>query len=541
MNSKIVLQNLYLKNFATFEDDNISFHSSFNSIIGETGSGKSLILEALQLILGSRADKKLIRAHSEFAILEACFKVEDPSAQSFFQEIDYPYEEKIVTIKRIIYQNGASKAYLNHQTCSLATLNKFSKEFIDLVGQFENQKLLSEEYQLALLDDYSKISTQVSEFTQLFANLKLKQKELVTLRDKQSNQESEKDFLLYQIDEIDKLNPSIQDELDLIERKSILINFEQKQATLSQVQDIVSESSAGNIVSLIRKLIHTISGSEVLSSSHIQIQESIDFYEELSFTISKEQEDSFDQNEFNQILDRLDLYQKLKRKYGKDILSIVAQKNIFKEKLSFLQQIEENISVLENEISDIKHNCHTLALQIHEQRTKASIAISKKLTALIQNLNMDGASIEIKISKEISLSNSGYSKLSFMAETNPGEGFFKVKQIASGGELSRILLAMRQVLASNDSISVFLFDEIDTGIGGETALKIGSILESVAQQSQVIAITHLPQIANYSNQLIIVNKKHISSKRDKKRTISNIELIKGNAKFNHIKAMTPLC
>jgi DNA repair protein RecN (Recombination protein N) len=211
----------------------------------------------------------------------------------------------------------------------------------------------------------------------------------------------------------------------------------------------------------------------------------------------------------------------------------------FKKEVHELTNFDETITKLKKEIESIYAEALNMAKKLHTSRTKAAATLSKELTTKVRELKMNGASIAINLSSSVELNSKGATKIEFTAETNPGEGFYKVKEIASGGELSRILLSLRQILSSNDTISVFLFDEIDTGIGGETALSIGRSLQKVSESSQVISITHLPQIANYAEKLIWVSKATIT-KDDSNRTISQVEEIFGNKKKEAIKAMNPI-
>jgi DNA repair protein RecN (Recombination protein N) len=210
----------------------------------------------------------------------------------------------------------------------------------------------------------------------------------------------------------------------------------------------------------------------------------------------------------------------------------------FRSELDSFSQVDDKISMISKKIHDLEVRCQSFAEELHNIRMARAESLSKELTNKVRELKMNGATLKINVSKGESLGSKGFSKIDFIAETNPGEGFFKVKEIASGGELSRILLSVRQILSSNDTISVFLFDEIDTGIGGETALSIGKSLQSVAEHSQVLAITHLPQIASFATQIINVSK---STKviDDQPRTVSIIEQAMGANREGFIKAMNP--
>ena len=218
---------LSLTNFATFQNQTVYFHDKFNSIIGETGSGKSLILDALQLILGHRADKKIIRKDCEHAIVEAIFKCKCSRIKSFLDQLGFPFEGEEIVIKRILYKNGKSKAFLNFQSCSLQTLVSFSKQFVDLVGQFENQKLLSSKYQLQLLDDYSTHNETLIKYQESYTLLSKTRSEYEELKIKSHDIAQRTDYVTYQVAEIEKLDPSVKDETDLIEQKKHFQNVEQ--------------------------------------------------------------------------------------------------------------------------------------------------------------------------------------------------------------------------------------------------------------------------------------------------------------------------
>jgi DNA repair protein RecN (Recombination protein N) len=249
----LLLKSLNLKNFATFSDQTIEFNSGFNSIIGETGSGKSLILDALNFIFGQRADKKIIRKDADFSIIEASFDVCDDSIRNFFYEVGLPFEDEVV-IKRVIYKNGKSKAFVNFQQCSLATLAELSKRYIDLVGQFENQKLFSEKYQLILLDNFIGLEESLKTYQIGFQNyLSLKQ-ELESLREKQREVIQHRDFIDFQVKELNELNPSEEDELDLQNKKDLFTNTEENTKDLDHLNVLFGgDNESMGILDLLNK------------------------------------------------------------------------------------------------------------------------------------------------------------------------------------------------------------------------------------------------------------------------------------------------
>ncbi len=542
----LYLSSLVLNNFATFETQSIQFDPSFNAIIGETGSGKSLIVDALQLLFGQRADKKLIRKGSDFATVEAVFHSSESTIVNYFDNIGFPivsnetecYE---ITIKRIVYRNGNSKTFLNYQNCNLQMLQNFAKRFIDLVGQFDNQKLMSPNYQLTLLDNYIAKDLLFENYQEAYLQLEQTKNSLLQLKEKQAQGGQRSDYLQFQINEIEKLNPSIDDENHLMEQKTDLTDANQKSEVLTKISASLDENS-NSVISQLNSVASIIEKNQIFFQNKdysAKIMEAISTIEDVSFNCSKSHSALLDatnnESSFEEIIDRLDLYQKLKRKFGPTTQDLTTSLQLFKQELLGFESLNSEIQTLENSYKDNLSHTLVLAEKIHGLRISHAQELSEKLTKTIQKLKMRGASLRMDITKLPELNRTGLSSIRFMVESNPGEGFYKLGDVASGGELSRILLAIRQMLASNDTISVFLFDEIDAGVGGETALSVGQALRSVSTNSQVVAITHLPQIANYAKKLIVVSKETANE-----RTFSMIKEIQGNGKDAEIRAMMPL-
>lgn len=532
---KLILKTLTLNNFATFVNQEIEFGEKFSVIVGETGSGKSLILDALQLIFGHRADKKIIRKGASFSTVEAVFHCNDKAIRNYFEELGHPFSDDEIIIKRIISSEGSSKSYLNFQQCSLSTLNTIAKRHIDLVGQFDNQKLLSDDYQLKLLDDYSKLDKHRIEYQKEFKKLKSLEKEILDITENARTLSQRKDYLEFQINEMERVNPSVVDENELINKKDEMLNFQKKTESYTEVNHLLSESQ-NSILSQMNRLISKAENNDLFDEEdYSKFLESKDYLEDLSFKISKKLSPNEDESELQTIIESLDSYQKLKRKFSCDTSQL---EDLYKNFISEYSQIEESgtqLSNLHTLLQSSKETCWTKAHELHELREKYAKKFSKQLSKKVKDLRMEGATLKVSVLECDELNKDGISKISFQAETNSGEGFFKVKDIASGGELSRILLSLRQILSQGDTVSVFLFDEIDTGIGGETAVSIGKALTEVASHSQVIAITHLPQIAKFSDHLIDVSKK-----QEKSRTYSFTSLINKTKKEKYIRDMAQL-
>lgn len=541
MDAHFYLKNLIIQNFATFKNQSIRFKPGFNAIIGETGSGKSLVLDALQLILGGRADKKVVRRETDYSLIEASFHCVDEKVRTFLEAEGFPVEGNDIIIKRLIYKNGTTKNYINHLTCTVTFLSSFARKFIDLVGQFENQKLLSESYQLHLLDHFAKQLDDVQAFQTQLKDYKQFKKDYEELIQSKALREQRLDYLNFQLQEIEKLNPSSQDEEDLLKKKNLMINLEKTQKLCFQVKESFEggENQTG-VLGQMKFLTHLFAKNPDLFSDQVELLVEIDDrIHLLQEAIDKKLNLEVDPSELENVLDRLDSYQKLRKKFGGSVESILQTQVDFLKEKSQLESLEINLEDLQKKISQLEKKLVTHANALHSKRVTFAKKLGEELTKKVRLLKMNGATIKLELEKLEELTETGLSRAFFIAETNPGEGFFKIKDIASGGELSRILLSLRQILSSHDSISIFLFDEIDTGIGGETATCIGKALAEVALHGQVIAITHLPQIAQFAEALIVVNK-DIHAKDKESRTESTVKEIFGKLVLKEVKAMAQL-
>lgn len=539
MVTSFYLKSLVIQNFATFRNQTIQFGPGFNAIVGETGSGKSLVLDALELILGGRGDKRVVRRGADYSLIEASFHCEDPEVASYLLQQGFPCDGTEVIVKRLIYKNGATKTYVNHLSCTLGFLGQFSAKFIDLVGQFENQKLLSSSYQLSLLDQFARHRDEVREYQARFVAQKERLREAHTLQKTRSDREQRLDYLNYQLQEIEKLNPSSQDETDLLKRKHTLVNFEKTQRLGTQVRDLFEGSEGGpGINGLVRQLnTLLLKNTDVLADYAGAASEIMDAVASLEERLDRALTQEIDPEELEGVVDRLDLYQRLKKKFGGSVESILQSREEFSLEKLKLEGLEVNLAGIDEAIRTGEEELRKRALALHERRVQVARKLSNELTKKVRALKMTGATISIDLEVSADLVETGLTLVSFRAETNPGEGYHAIKDIASGGELSRILLSVRQILSRSDSISVFLFDEIDTGIGGETANCIGRALEEVGEKSQVIAITHLPQIAQFCDLLIKVQKE--TDDREK-RTESLVRELTGKSLEKEVRTMARL-
>lgn len=535
----LYLERLSLINFATFEKEEINFKPSFNTIVGETGSGKSLILDALQMVFGARSDKKLIRKDCHEAIVEATFQVTNHELNQYLKDIGHPVVDDEVVVKRTINSKGKSKAFLNFQQCSISTLIDFSKRYVDLVGQFENQKLLSADYQMLLVDSFANCHELKGKYQKKFAKLKSLEEKIQELQGARPDRMQKLDYLDFQLNELRKLQPDLKNEEKLIKRKLEILNAQNSFDSLQESIDIISENDRFNILTSLKKVQKLFSGVDISHSELIneKLLSLISQAEDLSFNISRLLNAPADQEELDAVVEELDAYNRLKRKFGVSTEELSQLKIQLENEFQELTDLESKLSKIEAQKEALLEDCHSLGSQLHLERSAVLNNLSEALTTAVQELNMKNATILFEAIEIDNLRSNGKTELRLMAETNPGEGMHLLKNIASGGELSRVLLALRQVLSCKDSISVFLFDEIDTGVGGETAKKIGESLSRVSFSSQVIAITHLSQIAEMSDRIIQVEKE--SEQKGKiVRTFSRVNVIESNQRDKMLSSMS---
>ena len=392
---------------------------------------------------------------------------------------------------------------------------------------------------MVLLDSYAGLTQDLLDYQALFAQLSNSRKDFNNLTNEKNLRAQREDYIRFQLEELEKLSPSIEDENELTKKKDLILNVEKRQQTLGSLASAISDDET-NLLGILKTCLNKAEKSGGIVSEEItaKLYEVKALLEDVSYDLSKDLNATPEDENIEEIIDRLDTYQRLKRKFGGSTDEMIRTFTEFKSELDSFFQVDDKIALISKKINDLETRCDSFAEELHNIRVTRADSLSKVLTTKVRDLKMNGATLKINVTKNINLGNKGFSKIDFIAETNLGEGFFKVKEIASGGELSRILLSVRQILSSNDTISVFLFDEIDTGIGGETALSIGKSLQTVSEYSQVLAITHLPQIASFATQIINVSKttKVID---DQPRTVSIVELAMGAQRESFIKAMNP--
>lgn len=538
MNPNIRLCNLRINHFATIESQEIHFQPGFNTIVGETGSGKSLILNAFNILLGNKADKKYVRKGCDFYTVEGTFHSSDPGIKEFFSQNNIFVEDEF-TIKRMVQREGQSKSFINLQSIPVNIIRKFSLEFFDIIGQHENQKLLQNEYQLRLLDHYAGNGETLENYRTPFLEYQSHQKQLIELNEKLDQAERQIDYLDFQVQQLQELSPSTEEEDNLIREKESIQSIVDNNQGIQKALQIVSEDPQGNLVQFAKHVDSIISVTNLPETLKEKVDTIIELSNEISFDLSKMLTEESSDERLSEIIDRLDDYQRLKRKFKTDTVGLQDTLQEFLDQRKEFLDVENQIEKIKANIASLKNKLWALSNVLHETRKNSSKTLSADLIKIFKKINLDECLIRFEFNEVEEFKRSGRTELASMIQTNPGEDFQPISKIASGGELSRILLAFRTCCSDPESISIFLFDEVDAGIGGKTAKMIGSLIKEISEHSQVIAITHLPQIAAFADNLIHVYKDSKSENKEK-RTWTNTESIAPEQRETFLKEMTPL-
>jgi len=519
-----MLKHLYLKNYALFTETHIDFPAGLNILTGETGAGKSLLVGALGLINGKRADTSVFM-HEEKCVIEAIFGDLAPRIQAEldgFEEFDR--EGESLTIRREVRPNGKSRAFVNDTPVSLQVLRQVSALLLDMHGQHENQILLSQDKQLDLLDAYAESEAWVQVFAQKLKAAEVIRKEIDALRAQEDQAQSQLEYYQFQVQELEAADVKESEEEELEAELNLLQNSEEIREALGGAvellyqQDTSLYSQLSEILEPLRKVedVSTQVNEEV--SRLVDVQETL---KEASFAFQGMLEAvESDPERLAFIEERLAVYHKLKLKYkAKSGAELVAIYEEVKQKLDDFSSLEERITALQQQYREAQDELREAGLTLEAKRQAAKPVLEEKITALLSQVGFNKARFEVAIERllhaegDLELEGEvlkpgakGLNRVYFLIQTNPGLPAGPLAQIASGGEISRVMLAIKAALAEKSEFPVLIFDEIDTGISGEIANKVGYVMQQLSRNFQILSITHLPQIAAKGHQHYQIRK-----------------------------------
>ncbi len=507
-----MLSQLYIENIAVIEKATIDFHKGLNVLTGETGAGKSIIIGSMHGILGERTSRDMIRSGANSAFVSGLFTDLTESVKEKLNQLGFEAEEDgSILIQRTIQAEGKSTCRINGRPAAVSVLKELGKTLMNIHGQHESYHLLSPELHIHYIDKMGNLDALAEEYRSVYKELKSLQAAI----GEQAANEAEKlrriDLLTYQIDELEKANLLENEKEELTELKNKMIHAEKIALAISEAKIALdgNEIYDGMLSALTGVMASLQAVEQYLPALTPVIQKICEISYELEdvSTSLREQEEQmeFDSGKLLEIEDRLELLYRLSVKYGqttKEMLSFLEQ---CKKELSEITRSEETLLRLNENYEILKERAIQLARLLSEKRKETADQFTKKVKEELQFLNMPGMNFVVD-QERIPLNNNGCDKIQFFISVNPGEEAKPIAKIASGGELSRIMLAIQTVLAARDELDTMIFDEIDTGISGGAAQKVGLKLYEVSQNAQIICITHLAQIASLADHHLLIQK-----------------------------------
>ena len=533
-----MLSRLLIKNYALIDNLDISFDKGLNIITGETGAGKSILMGALGLILGNRADGKQFFNDDKKCIIEGYFSIANYDLTAFFSENDLEYEEETI-IRREISLDGKSRAFVNDSPVNLTTLKSLGERLIDIHSQHATLQINTEEFQLFVLDAIASNAPLLENFRSELQQLRQLDKKLKTLKEESRTAHAELDYNQFLFDELEKLNVREGEVKELEAEQSQLENAEEIKRALLASNYLLSEAEQ-NVLTLLKDSMQQIQQASRyftdaedlanrLQSAHIEIK---DVAAEIA---NQEAEIQLDENRLNEVNSRLsDIYSLLKKHRLDSEAELIQLRNELEEKLQVALNHDEILAKLENERKAQEEVVLTLGKQIHQKRTSAISQVEKAVQDTLAHVGMSNAKLNIQLTPQMleKASSKGLDTVQFLFSANKGQALQPIHKVASGGELSRVMLAIKSLVAHNSSLPTIIFDEIDTGISGEVALRVGEVMQELAGNMQVLAITHLPQIASKGTSHFKVYKEDREEK-----TRSNIVLLNRDERVYEIAQM----
>jgi DNA repair protein RecN (Recombination protein N) len=531
-----MLVSLSIKNYALIEDLKVDFQNKFSIITGETGAGKSILLGGLSLVLGKRADASLVSNKEKKCVIEAVFNIENYNLTSFFESEDLDYE-LLATIRREILPNGKSRAFINDTPTTLTVLSSFSKQLIDIHSQHETLQLSDTNFQFKIIDSLAKNKDDLLKYRRELSTFKKLNTTLDLILSNQQKAKNELDYNRFLFDELENAKLKDNEFQNLEENLEKLSHVEEIKSNLSETIQISEEEQIG-LKSLLQIVKSKLENIKTYSVSYEEISSRInslviEFNDIIDDAVRENEHLDFNEDEIERINDRLQILYNLKKKHSAvSIEELIKIRNELEININEIENVGQTIKDKEKEIGEVHNKLNKIANSIHKKRVQAISVFEKQLEKNLKNLEMKNTRISIDLNQGNELLSNGKDALEFLISSNKGLSYESLKKAASGGEISRIMLAVKNILSKYTNLPAIVFDEIDTGVSGEVSNKIAAIMQQMSETMQVIAITHLPQIAAKGNNHFKVFKEEIQGK-----ITSNIKLLDENERIVELAEM----
>jgi|YelNatPaOPRAMG01_1025707.scaffolds.fasta_scaffold00008_109 DNA repair protein RecN (Recombination protein N) len=521
-----MLSKLRVQDFAVIDQVEVGFEPGLNIITGETGAGKSLLIDALGTVLGARSDTTVLRSGAEKAVVEAEFTLPPASpVRALLEEngLVHPEDPDFLVLRREIFASGRSRAFVNDSPVALPLLQEIGDLLVDLHGQHEHQSLLRPATHILYLDEFASLAARVAEFGLLYREHSRLTKELAELNERERVLQEKRELFEFQLKEIESVQPTVEEEAELIRTEKILSNSQRLYESTSLAYELLYERE-GSVAELLDRAANELSALSSVDPSLGQLADELDqarlSVSEIAKTLQnyRTRVDS-DPARLEEVRQRLALYARLKKRYGLTTEEVLRHRDELRRQLGEFTSLREQIEEKQKQLAEVGARLTTLAVQLSEARREAARGLEKAVQEQLAELGMPRAQFQVVFGREedpagvvelegvrYRTTSRGIDQVEFYLSTNPGQGLRPLAKVASGGEVSRVMLALKSVLVHCDPVPTMIFDEVDMGISGRIAQVVGNKLSSLARERQVVCITHLPQIASHGDSHFLVEK-----------------------------------
>ncbi len=531
-----MITRLQVKNYAIIEKLEIDFSDSLTIITGETGAGKSILLGALGLIMGNRADTRVLYNAESKCVVEAYFDIRKYKLKSFFKDNDLDYEKEVI-IRRELTPSGKSRAFINDTPVKLGLLRQLSSALIDLHQQFDTLDIHNVSFQLRMVDALAGNTTLLNDYNEQYSAYRKNTRQLDSLLAQNNQATQEMDFLQFQLDELHEAAFVAGEQTQLEEEMQTLSNAEGIKLILNKSYQHISEDEA-SIVSQLSDLANELGtykdANKKLGDAYERLVSAKEELEDLAGELQGQEEDiEHDEARIIEVKERLDIMYKLQQKHqAQDLTSLLEVQTNLEAKMQSFGDNSEQIAKLEEIIAKQEDQLHKIAKKLSKARQSVVPDFEKKVHKLLAMLSMEHAQLKIEVKPSETLTSTGTDEVNFLFASNKGSRFDLIKNVASGGELSRLTLCTKSLVASAIPLPTLIFDEIDSGVSGDVALKMGRILSRLSEQHQVVSITHSPQVAAKAD-----THYHVFKKIKDDRTVTQVNKLSRDERILEIATM----
>ena len=531
-----MLKQLHISNYALIDELSVGFETGFNVITGETGAGKSILLGALGFALGDRADTGVLYDKDKKCVVEAQFMLDDENLKPLFEENDLDFETECI-FRRELNPQKKSRAFINDTPVALQTMKEIGSQLVDIHSQHDSLLLTDADFQLKLLDEIAQNGELLAEYQTEYSHYNALKRKLNELKEMATKNTAENDYLKFQLDELDKADLKEGEYADIEQTLSVMENAEEIKTLLITANGLMDDSEnailgqVNALTSTLQRMKHLLPDTEELAERVENLKVEL---KDIAYDLRrKEDETQFDEGQLQSLQERYDLLSRLMMKHRVGgFEELIALRDSLKEKVNAFENIDEAIAQAEKELKANEKQLSSLAKALHDKRCQSAVAFGEKVMVLVRQLAMPFAQFQVSVERQESFGSKGSDEIRFLFSANKGIAPDDIRRVASGGELSRLMLSIKSAVSDYNYIPTLIFDEIDTGVSGEVAAKIGGIMRQMGNALQLISITHLPQVASQAEHHYFIYKDN-----EGERTQSHIRLLDSKERIQEIAKM----